>query len=626
MAGVAVMSGLSSNSDFALQPTGKPKAAPIVPERRQGTVSRLTGYRRYGLGVQMEYKVFFDIAGKAVRMSVRETFAPRNENSNGRTGWLRTIELSDIPAGHKVLIRRPLARPSVGAPTIVASDANGTLAWEALSDAGRFARVRKDRVELLYSAQLSQPDLAIKTKPDKPPVVEKVTSLPGYDGVRLPISRSIMPTAMTWTHDGKLAFTSLKGHVYIASDTDGDGIEDSLTLFEDGLAAPFGIIADGKDLIVAHKPELLRLRDTDGDGRADERTVIATGWGFNDNYHDWNTGIVRDSKGNLYIGLGSDYAQSKRPVEQRRWRGKVLRVGRDGSVEPVGHSFRYPVGLAIDSRDRIVVSDNQGVQNTFNEINYLVPGRYYGVPSRDDLPLKVEHYPPAVQLPHPWSRSVNGLFFLPNGKKRTAFGGHGVGCEYDSRFLVRFSLQEVDGVMQGAAYYFSRPGVGAVDENFLGPLCGAVSPSGDIYVGSIFDSGWLGGRNTGSIVRLRANGQVLAGIRELKATPDGFEIEFTKPMNRKAAAATSNYTISGYTRVWKGGYATADSGRHKATVTSAALSRDGKTVRLRVDGLKPGHVYEVTCGRIGLDAKQDLWPATGHYTLHKIPGVKPDAK
>jgi hypothetical protein len=215
---------------------------------------------------------------------------------------------------------------------------------------------------------------------------------------------------------------------------------------------------------------------------------------------------------------------------------------------------------------------------------------------------------------------------LPNGGKRAAFGGHGIGCEYDSRFLVRFSLQEVDGVVQGAAYYFSRPGVGAVDENFLGPLCGAVSPSGDIYVGSIFDSGWLGGRNTGSIVRLRANGQVSAGIRELKATPDGFEIEFTKPMNRKAAGTTSNYTISGYTRVWKGGYATADSGRHKTPVTSADVSPDGKTVRLRVDGLKSGHVYEVTCGRIGLDAKKDLWPATGHYTLHKIPNAKRSVK
>ena len=91
--------------------------------------------------------------------------------------------------------------------------------------------------------------------------------------------RGIMPTAMTWTRGGTLAFTSLKGHVYLARDTDGDGLEDTLSLFEEGLAAPYGIIAEGDDLIVAHKPEVVRLRDTNGDGRADLRQVLASGWG-----------------------------------------------------------------------------------------------------------------------------------------------------------------------------------------------------------------------------------------------------------------------------------------------------------------------------------------------------------
>src|SRR5262249_25490619 len=120
----------------------------------------------------------------------------------------------------------------------------------------------------------SQPSAAVPETPQ----AEPVTSVPGFDGVRLPLPRSIMPTAITWTADGTLAFCSLKGEVFLARDTDGDGIGDKLTTFEEGLAAPYGLIADGKDLIVAHKPELLRLRDTDSDGRADVREVIADGW------------------------------------------------------------------------------------------------------------------------------------------------------------------------------------------------------------------------------------------------------------------------------------------------------------------------------------------------------------
>ena len=98
---------------------------------------------------------------------------------------------------------------------------------------------------------------------------------------------------MIWMKDGTLAFTSLEGHVYLARDT--DGIEDKLTLFEEGLSAPYGITAIGEVLIVTHKPELILLKDLDGDGHADRREVIATGWGFNDNYHDWTCGVVKDS-------------------------------------------------------------------------------------------------------------------------------------------------------------------------------------------------------------------------------------------------------------------------------------------------------------------------------------------
>ena len=37
-----------------------------------------------------------------------------------------------------------------------------------------------------------------------------------------------------------------------------------------------------------------------------------------------------------------------------------------------------------------------------------------------------------------------------------------------------------------------------------------------------------------------------------------------------------------------------------------------------VDRQQEGYVYEVTCGRIGPEAKDPLWPATGYYTLNVV--------
>ncbi|MDB5389192.1 MAG: Cytochrome c, partial [Planctomycetaceae bacterium] len=456
---------------------------------------------------------------------------------------------------------------------------------------------------------------------------ETIHTLRGYEAIRLPLPRSIMPTALAWTRNETLAIASLKGHVFLAQDTNKDGIEDQLQVFEEGLAAPYGLIADedGTGLLVAHKPELLRLRDTDGDGRADLRQVVATGWGYNDNYHDWTCGIVRDSKGRLYVGLGSDYTQPKRLPEQQRWRGKILRIDRSGNIEPIASGLRYPTGLAMTPDDELFVSDNQGEQNTFNELNHIISGERYGVPSLEDRALPpVPARRPAIQIPHPWTRSINGIFFLPrdaqlaNGKPHP-FAGHGIGCEYDTRYLIRFSLQKVGETFQGAVYPFSQDQVPPETPNFEGTLCGGVSPRGDIYIGCIHDSGWLGGLNVGSLYRLRQAGEIPLGVREIQVLADGFTIDFTGEIDPATAAISKNFTISAYTREWQGDYATPDSQRHQVGIKSVSIASDHRRVILHTDKLREGFVYELTCGKIGPDGKAGLWPATGHYTVNRVP-------
>ena len=57
---------------------------------------------------------------------------------------------------------------------------------------------------------------------------------------------------------------------------------------------------------------------------------------------------------------------------------------------------------------------------------------------------------------------MNGICFLDtplalqaHGDHFGPFEGHLVGCEYDTRRLIRMSLQRVDGWIQGAAYPLS---------------------------------------------------------------------------------------------------------------------------------------------------------------------------
>ena len=389
------------------------------------------------------------------------------------------------------------------------------------------------------------------------------------------------------------------------------------------MAAPFGILVDGDAVIVSHKPELVRLLDSDGDDRADRTEVIATGWGYNDNYHDWTFGLVRDRTGKFYVTLGSDYQQKGRQVESSYLRGHALGIWPDGRIEDLARGLRFTAGIAINRDGQVFFTDNQGEQNTFNEINHLIPRSRYGVPGLTDPRASQDPWPerkPAIQLPHPLTRSVNGICFLEADGKFGPFEGHGIGCEYDTRALVRFSLQKVGESYQGACYRFSLPEDTSADpdKQFLGPISCAVSPAGELYVGGMRDSGWGAGNNVGELVRIRPTGQLPLGIREVRAFPSGFVIDFTGPVDPESAGQASQYGLVSYRRVWAGSYATPDSLRRREQVKRVRVAADARSVVLTLDELRADFLYDIHVAGIAPDGGS-LWPADAYYTLNRIP-------
>ncbi|MEQ9410079.1 MAG: c-type cytochrome [Fuerstiella sp.] len=608
----------------------------LDPVEDEGRLVELLSYRDLPDGVELDCRVWFDAAGTQTTESlsaephftqtawadsarplqaVRVRHRFQADDSEHRAGWTHTVEVLDASPETAVV---------VAADNLTNAAANGASIHRSFQGSWqKGAQIPLTRGEQATVAQAI--DINVPPTPPVPPkpvivaAPDHITSTPGFTGTRLPLDASIMPTAITWLPDGRMAFTSLKGHVWIAEDTDGDGLPDRTSLFEEGLAAPFGILAETDGLLVSHKPEILRLQDTDGDGRADTREVVASGWGYNDNYHDWTSGLIRDDEQNLYVGLGSDYSQKTRPVNQDRWRGGVIKIDPSGLITPLAMSMRYPMGLAMDKHGHLFATDNQGVQNTFNEINHILPGRHYGVPSAHQPTAEIEHEPASLMVPHPWTRSVNSILFLPEDFPVAELRGHGIGCEYDSRFLIRFTVQDVNGTLQGASYRFSLPDQEAGGSNFIGPICSAISPDGAIFIGSIWDSGWQGGQNTGGIARLIPSGDGLPnGIRELTATPTGFEVEFFRPVDPSHAADAASWSIQAYTREWGGAYATPDSGRHTLSPEQVTVLDGGRRIRLTVKELKPGYVYDVgTTGRLAESDK--LWPSEAHYSMKVVP-------
>jgi hypothetical protein len=280
------------------------------------------------------------------------------------------------------------------------------------------------------------------------------------------------------------------------------------------------------------------------------------------------------------------------------------------------------MGLALHGSGDLFATDNQGNYTPFNELNHLQAGRRYGFINRlENVPgFRPEFTPAAINIPHPWTRSVNGICFLhtpPVVRKqlgRELFGpfeGHLIGCEYDTRSLVRMSLERVGESYQGAVYPFSRATANG-EESLLGPLVCQVAPDGDLYVGNIRDSAWGGGANNGSLVRMRPQENLPIGIAEVRATNDGFVIDFTQPLDIATAQDANFFSVSSFRRIPTPDYGGPDQDRRTEKILAAQASLGGRSVRLQLAELREGFVYEI---RVRPKGGARWEPAEAYYTL-----------
>jgi glucose/arabinose dehydrogenase len=444
--------------------------------------------------------------------------------------------------------------------------------------------------------------------PPRPSAIRVASAAAGYEARRLPLPPDVLPSCLTVRGDGTLVVGSMDGDILLVVDTDHDGMPDTYKRWAGTLPHwPLGLWAEGKDLVVATRSALLRLSDRDGDGWAERWETLSDAWDVSRDHHDWTTGIARWPDGRWVVSPVTDDVRAKDVTGRHYLRGKAVAIGAEGATTVLADGLRYPTGWATGRDGSVLFTDNQGQQKTTCEINVLVPGGWYGYPSQADKGRgsPANTVTPIVRIPYPWARSVNGLAFAYTGGKFGPLEDQLILCEYNNRFLLRASLDTVDGQTQGACYPFL--------ENLLGPLCVAFAPEGALYVGSLREPAWGGEPEQGALYQVTFSGKPAFGIQDLRATPEGFSIQFfTAPPDPVAATDPSRYLIRRYHHVFQGAYHSPPTDEETLHVTSATLATDGRTVNLQ---LKEPHladrIYEV---RTTFAAE----PSTGHYTMNHV--------
>jgi uncharacterized cupredoxin-like copper-binding protein len=220
---------------------------------------------------------------------------------------------------------------------------------------------------------------------------------------------------------------------------------------------------------------------------------------------------------------------------------------------------------------------------------------------------------PAVWFPHTLmgistadilEDTTNGAFGPFSGQYFVSDQGHSK--------IMRMTLEKVKGRYQGACYPFR--------EGFASGLIRLRFGVDGSLFGGMTSRGWAStGTASYALQRLEWTGKMPFEMKNISARPDGFEIEFTQPVNWKRAKAAATYEVTGFTYRYHHHYGSEIINSKKAMVKGIQVSEDGKKVRLVLDSLREGYVHEIKLHDLFAENGLNLLHGTAYYTMNNIP-------
>lgn len=485
----------------------------------------------------------------------------------------------------------------------------------------------------------------------------KILTLPTPEGILLEVG------GVATLPDGRIAVCTRRGDVWIVENPSMEkGTSPRYILFASGLHEALGLAYKDGALYTAQRGELTKLMDKNGDDRADVyETVYA--WPLSGHYHEYSFGPKIAPDGSFFVTGNVAFGDEEwwRGESRVPWRGWTMKIHPDGTMEPWATGMRSPCGLGMIDGE-FFYDDNQGDWQGSGGIFHLTKGSFTGHPaglkwtSRENSPVKIsteqlynkvdarqikkegqyikpeniadekspnllyslksdfpEARVPAVWLPHGVLGISNSEIIRDEtaGKFGPFTGQIFVGDQGQSK-IMRVVMEKVKGEFQGVAFDFKSGFQSGVLRMNWGH-------DGSLYAG-LTNRGWgSAGTTTAGLQRLIWTGKVPMEMKTVSAQPDGFEIEFTQPVDKKTAEDIDSYFGRSYIYKYHPVYGSPTINEEKLTIKGVKVSDDGLHVRVVVDNLRQYYLHEIMV--TGIKSKEGL-PVlhnTAYYTLNNIP-------
>ncbi len=478
--------------------------------------------------------------------------------------------------------------------------------------------------------------------------------------VRVPEGPILEVGGLITLPNGDLALSTRRGEVFI--------VENPTTTkpywrrFAYGLHEILGIAYKNGAIYVAQRGELTKLVDKDQDGKADVyETVYA--WPLSGHYHEYSFGPKLMPDGTFMVTANVAFGDEEwwRAESRVPMRGWAMNITEDGKMSPYAAGFRSPAGIGeIDGK--FYYTENQGDWVGSGGLWKVNKGDFMGHPASlrwtnlPNSPVKLQSDFFYSQIDERRTKNEQGRYIKPENRVNETFktlfdmkkvfpelrlpsvwlpygilgissaepvkipentfgpfAGQILVGDQGMSIISRIFMETVKGEEQGAAFLF-RKGFRS------GVLRLEWGTDGSLFVGET-NRGWgsAGDANEG-LERLVYNNKTPFEMKAVRAMPDGFEVEFTMPVDRKSAEDLASYDAESFIYKYHPVYGSPPVNTEKLKISGVKVSADGLKARFIVQNLRQYYIHTLTLDGIrSQDGFYSLVHPVAYYTLNQIP-------
>lgn len=438
--------------------------------------------------------------------------------------------------------------------------------------------------------------------------------------------------------DGRLAVSTRRGEIWIIENPyQKENHQVHYKRFASGLHEVLGLAYKDGAFYCSQRGELTKITDTDRDGVADSYVPVYQ-FELSGNYHEYTYGPVFDKNGDMLVTLNLawvGFGEGK----FAKWRGWLLKIKPDGTMEPHSAGLRSPAGYSINDEGDIFYGENQGDWVGSGRVTHLAKGDFAGNPGglkwakepNSPFKLTLEEIQdngapmyeaaakvknlklPAVWFPHAIMGISTADILQDSTKgKFSPFPGQYFVADQGQSKVMRMGLEKVNGVYQGFCINY-REGFqsGILRERF--------GLDGSMFVG-MTSRGWGStGKADFGLQRLFWNGEMPFEIENIRAKPDGFELSFTQAVDVNSVKKAASYALRSYIYKYQHQYGSPIIELKDLKISAIDVSADKRSVRLVIDGLRQYYIHEFKLEGIRNESGDPLLHETAYYTLNQIP-------